>query len=464
MNPEQIIQIIAMGEGYQAEFKRSVPSKAREIAEEICAFANAAGGLVIIGVEDDNTVVGVVVDNRQLSAIQDAINSITPALRCTIDKVTLSEGEVLVIDAPSGKSKPYVYGGSIYVRIGPNSQKLNSAEEMREFFQKSDRIFFDEGECSKFLPEKHLDKEIFQLFRLESGLSPLASDQQVFENLRLISETGFFKNGAVLFFGSQPEEFFDKAYLRCVQFEGQDKRIILDDKIWYGPLYRQFQSALAWLKSRLNVRYDIEGQGSGPRKEIWEIPETVFKETLVNALAHRDYYERGAVITVELFDHRIEISNPGGLVSAISDEEFGRKSFSRNPLVFGLFNRMKMVEQIGSGIPRVRDMMHESGLPEPEFRYDGMFTVIAKRSLSWATVRKNFHGTLSELQIAILDLIHVQPTTTIRELHDKLGVSTTAIENNIRSLKQKNILQRSGGLKKGAWIINNRLGKELGKE
>lgn len=453
MNTEQVLQIISMGEGYQAEFKRSVPSKLREIAEEVCAFANAAGGLVIIGVNDDNTIAGVDVDNRQLSAIQDAINSINPVLRCAISRVALPQGEVVVIDVPSGKSKPYVYGGSIYVRIGPNSQKLNSAEEMREFFQKSDRIFFDEGECSKFLPETHLDKDLFALFRHEAGLSPLASNQQVFENLRLIGEAGYFKIGAVLFFGSQPEEFFDKAYLRCVQFEGQDKRIILDDKIWNGPLYRQYQSALAWLKSKLNVRYDIEGQGSGPRKEIWEIPETVFKETLINALSHRDYYERGAVITVELFDHRIEISNPGGLVSAISDEDFGRKSFSRNPLVFGLFNRMRMVEQIGSGIPRVRDLMQEAGLPEPEFRYDGIFTVIVKRPVDWVKKRAMYIDTLNENQLKILDLIAENPEITKKLLSTSVGIGTTAIDNNLKRLKEMQLLIRVGSDKKGKWII-----------
>lgn len=80
------------------------------------------------------------------------------------------------------------------------------------------------------------------------------------------------------------------------------------------------------LKGKLNVRYDIEGAGSQPRKEIWEIPETVFKEAIMNALAHRDYYEKGARITIELFADRIEISNPGGLVSGIPKNEFGKRS------------------------------------------------------------------------------------------------------------------------------------------
>ncbi len=145
METEQLQNIISMGEGYQAEFKKSVPSKKREIAEEVCAFANAAGGLVLIGVDDDNTIHGVSINNKKRSEIQDALNNITPTLRCSFQDYTLPEGNVFVIELPSGAQKPYVYGGASYVRIGPNSQKLSTAEEMREFFQKSDKIFFDEN-------------------------------------------------------------------------------------------------------------------------------------------------------------------------------------------------------------------------------------------------------------------------------------------------------------------------------
>jgi ATP-dependent DNA helicase RecG len=454
MDPEQLRQIISMGEGYQAEFKISVPSKPREIAEEVCAFANASGGTVVLGVSDDNDISGVAVDNRQRSVIQDAIGNISPALRCTIETVELDNRELCVIEVPSGKMKPYVYSGAIYIRIGPNSQKLTTAEEMREFFQRSDRIFFDEGECSKFNPEKHLDREIYDLFKHEAGLSPVVPDGQIFGNLRLKSEEGFFRNGAVLFFGAQPEVFFEKAYTRCVRFDGYDKRIILDDKIFGGPLFRQYQSALIWLKGKLDVRYDIEGQGSGPRKEIWEIPEIVFKETIINALSHRDYYEKGAVTTVELFDDRIEVSNPGGLVSAISKEEFGHKSFSRNPLIFGLFNRMRLVEQIGSGIPRIREMMQTSALPEPEFRYKGMFTVALKRPVNWAILRTHYIKLLSARQIKILDVIYENPNTTKKVLSGHVNVSTTSIDHDIVKLKKIGVLSRTGSNKKGIWIIH----------
>ena len=78
---------------------------------------------------------------------------------------------------------------------------------------------------------------------------------------------------------------------------------------------------------------------------------------------------------VELYDDRVEISNPGGLVSAIKPADFGKRSHSRNPLIFGLFARMQLVEQVGSGIIRMNDLMREAGLPLPEYTTEGMFSV-----------------------------------------------------------------------------------------
>src|SRR5690606_35566938 len=98
---------------------------------------------------------------------------------------------------------------------------------------------------------------------------------------------GFLKSGAVLFFAEYPEQYFEKAVIRCVAFDGTDKRYISDDKTMTGTLYRQFLQSMTWLKGKLEVRYDIEGVGSQPRRELWEIPETVFKEAIINSLAHR---------------------------------------------------------------------------------------------------------------------------------------------------------------------------------
>lgn len=453
LNPTEIKSIIASGEGYNAEFKVSIPSKIKEITEEVCAFANASGGIVLIGVDDANTIKGITIDNAKRSAIQNSINEISPVLKCDFNIVEVDGKDIAVIEVPSGQNKPYVLSGAIYVRQGPNSQKLTTVEEMRDFFQQADKIYFDDAICKEANIEDDIAKENINTFRFEAGLVNATSDEQLFTNLKLVTNDGQLKNGTVLFFGSNPEKFFEKAVIRCVAFEGTDKRYIVDDKVMTGTLYQQYQKSMIWLKSKLNVRYDIEGEGGKPRKELWEIPETAFKEIIINSLAHRDYYDKGARITIEVFDDRVEISNPGGLVSAVPKSEFGKRSASRNPLIFGLFERMRLVEQIGSGITRIRDVMNDEGLTPPEFNIDGMFTVTLRRPFDFEKWVEKWVVKLTDNRVKILREVHNNHKVTKKELEQVVGISASAIDNNIDVLKDLGLLSREGSDKGGYWKI-----------
>ncbi len=453
LNPTEIKSIIASGEGYNAEFKVSIPSKTKEITEEVCAFANASGGVVLIGVDDTNTIKGITIDNAKRSAIQNSINEISPVLKCDFNIVEIDGKDIAVIEVPSGQNKPYVLSGAIYVRQGPNSQKLTTVEEMRDFFQQADKIYFDDAICKEATIEEDIAKENIKTFRFEAGLVNATSDEQLFTNLKLVTNDGQLKNGVVLFFGSNPEKFFEKAVIRCVAFEGTDKRYIVDDKVMNGTLYQQYQKSMIWLKSKLDVRYDIEGEGGKPRKELWEIPETAFKETIINSLAHRDYYDKGARITIEVFDDRVEISNPGGLVSAVPRSEFGKRSASRNPLIFGLFERMRLVEQIGSGITRIRDVMNDEGLTPPEFNIDGMFTVTLRRPFDFEKWVEKWVEKLTDNRVKILREVHNNHKVTKKELEQAVGISASAIDNNIDVLKDLGLLSRVGSDKGGYWKI-----------
>ena len=454
LNEKNIKSLIASGEGYNVEFKVSIPSKIKDVTEEICAFANAAGGTLLLGVDDNNIVQGVVFNNAKRSALQNSINEISPALHCEIYTVTVDSKDVVVIEVPSGENKPYVLSGAIYVRQGPNSQKLTTVEEMRDFFQQADKIYFDEAPCKAIDINQDVPDNNINQFRALAGLGATVSNEQVFNNLKLITKEGFLKNGAALFFAENPEQFFEKAVIRCIAFGGVDKRFIEDDKVMTGSLYNQYLQAMSWLKKKLNVRYDIEGAGSKPRKEIWEIPETVFKEAIINALAHRDYYDKGARITIEVFNDRVEISNPGGLISGIPKNEFGKRSLSRNPLIFGLFERIRMVEQVGSGIGRMRDLMIEADLTEPEFNTEGMFTVTVRRPFDFNKWVDKWVDNLTDNRVNIIKAIHENSKVSKRELEEKVGLSATAIDNNLDALKDLGLIERVGGAKGGHWKIN----------
>ena len=367
-----IQQLIRQGEGPQVEFKVRVPSKVRELTEEVCAFANADGGYALIGIDDKGKTVGANLDNQARSAIQGSISEISPALKVEMYAVTLEGLFVWVIEVPSGKDKPYIYGGSIYVREGANTQKLKTAEEMRQFFVLCNKIYFDAMPCQRFSLQEDVNPVMMADFRREARISEVITDAQIFDNLQLITEEGDAKNAAAMFFSAAPERLFPHAVVRCVHFKGNDKVHIIDDKTISGSLYHQYLDTMKWIESKLAVRYIIED--AGPRKEVWELPLAALREAAVNALCHRDYYEQGATIMVELYDNRLCVTNPGGLLPEV-EKDFGHKSVSRNPSIVMLFTRMHLVEKVGSGIPRMQKEMLEAGLDAPVIHGDGVYSI-----------------------------------------------------------------------------------------
>ncbi|HCU24840.1 MAG TPA: ArsR family transcriptional regulator, partial [Deltaproteobacteria bacterium] len=117
-----------------------------------------------------------------------------------------------------------------------------------------------------------------------------------------------------------------------------------------------------------------------------EIPLEALREAVVNALMHRDYGITGTQISIEIYDDRVEILNPGGLPNKLSKKEFGVMSVRRNERIADLFFRLHKVERIGMGIKRIRKLIKAAGLKEPDFETDGFFRVVFYRSENRAEV------------------------------------------------------------------------------
>ncbi len=152
-----------------------------------------------------------------------------------------------------------------------------------------------------------------------------------------------------------------QAHVTCAMFRGTTKTYILDRKDFAGDLYTIYEEGIAYLQAKLNTALIPHARG---RDERLELPEDALREALVNAIAHRDYRST-ANVQVYIFHDRIEIVTPGGLPAGMHEEDLGIKSVPRNPLLFGMFYRMGMVEQVGSGIKRIREMCRDYGVAEP---------------------------------------------------------------------------------------------------
>lgn len=132
LSSEEIQSIAESGEGYNAEFKVCTPSKVRALTQEVCAFVNSAGGVLLIGVDDNNKIVGVEINNIKRSAVQDTLLQSRPPISCPFYKVGVDGKDVWVIEVVSGPQKTCTLSGAIYTRQRPNTQKITSVEQMRD--------------------------------------------------------------------------------------------------------------------------------------------------------------------------------------------------------------------------------------------------------------------------------------------------------------------------------------------
>lgn len=142
MTRDSMVELIGGGESGTVEFKRSLT---KDIGRELCAFANAGGGTVLVGVSDTGTVVGVADHNRLKSRVQSTARSADPPIDVEIESV----GEILRVVVPPQKRKPYSFGGRFFIRDGASSQQMSNAE-VEELFYAAGRLHFDRKPCADF--------------------------------------------------------------------------------------------------------------------------------------------------------------------------------------------------------------------------------------------------------------------------------------------------------------------------
>lgn len=182
-----------------------------------------------------------------------------------------------------------------------------------------------------------------------------------------------------MLFLKETMKYIPQAQVICALYKGTEKITVLDRKDLIGDLVTIIDEAILFLKKHLNLRYEIK---EIRRKEILEILEIAIREAVVSAVCHRDYFEKGANVMVEIFDDQVEISNPGSLPHGMTLEDFGKKSITRNPIIASLLHHIHYIEKMGTGINRMREACKEAGIPEPEFEITGFFTILFRRKTS----------------------------------------------------------------------------------
>lgn len=371
MSEKELLKLIRRGESEQLEFKKSL-AEWREVIENISAFSNTRGGVILVGVTDDCKVFGVKVGKKSIEDLANKIKQNTdPKVYPSISINDVKQKRVIKIRIEESLSKPVFAFGVAFKKVGKTTQKASS-EEVRRMALEMKKIYWDEQVCAAAIWDD-IDKEKVRRYleRRESvrGIrSPkVISPKKLLVNIGAVEKIGKNKfkitNGGALFFTKDPQKFIVQSRVRVARFRGEEMRDFDDRQDLVGVLPEIIDQAEKFIERHIRLS-GLRGGLGFRRLDKLEYPLGVVREAIINAVIHRNYSEPSEV-RVGIFDNRIEIHNPGAFPEGVTPENPIHKPV--NPVVCQFMYDMGYIEKWGSGIIMMKREMKRWGLAEPKF-------------------------------------------------------------------------------------------------
>ena len=434
-----LVELLKRNEGKTLEFKRDLSSP-EGILKCLVAFANTAGGIVAIGVEDGSKRVRGVPDvlraeEKLANLVSD---SIRPRLIPDIEVVPWRKLNVLTVQVYPSNTRPHYLErlgpeNGVFIRVGSTVRK---AEELQieELKRLKWRTSFDE-QAVPGLNSEAID------FRVASELlAPYRQlNAQAWKTLRITTEHQGRQVptvGGLLLFGKDRFARFPDAWIQAGRFAGTNRTRLLDSVEIRSFLPRAAEEAIRFAQKHLTHESIIEGVR---REERWSVPLVAIREAIMNAIVHADYAQQGAPIRIALFDDRIEIENPGLLPFGLTIEDIMQGvSKLRNRVIGRVFHELHLIEQWGSGIQRMTAACQEAGMEAPKLEEIGVHFRV---TISSARVRQP-HTDETDRRILALFGDGVARSTAAVAKH--IGLSQRATLTRLKSIASRGLLVEIG--------------------
>lgn len=406
----------------------------------VCGFANAQGGIIYIGKDDDGNVVNVA-DYKKL--MDEIPNKIRNALGITVE-VNLHEEKgnrfIEIITTPY--AVPISLRGRYFYRSGSTKQELTAASLNEFLLKKSGKTWDDVIEPRANFDD--IDEKVVNTFlkasenagRLPENFN--LSIPELFEKLRL-TENGQLKRSAIVLFGKDPGKFYPNTFVKIGRF-GKDNTDLKFQETEEGNLIALLHGVLNQLNRKFLTR-PIEFEGMH-RIEKGEYPVAAIREMLLNALVHRNYM--GAPIQVRVYDDKISIWNEGTLPDGLTLDALKRSHASRprNPIIADVCFKGGYIDAWGRGTIKIIDTCKQADLPDPEMtELDGGFIITLLKDK--ITPEKLNKLGLNERQIKAILILKERGKITNKEYQVTFGVARMTATRDLRILVEKGVIKSS---------------------
>ncbi len=250
-------------------------------------------------------------------------------------------------------------------------------------------------------------------------------------------------------FADNPQRFFPYAEVIVSHFESSNRTDLRSHEILTGTVIEMVEAAEEFINSRLTKTISFEGWR---RKEQLEMPLMVPREAIINAIMHRDYYDKSQSIQIDLTPEKISVKNPGGLPPGMTPEMFGKDSVRRNQIIARVLHRIGYVERVGSGISKMKKGMKKRGLPEPEFDWNSHFRVHLHRLEEESRALKIEADNLDYDQKQALKEAVETGQIDNQRFREITGVARRTATGKLRDMVEKGYLLKKGRTKGARYI------------
>ena len=434
-----VIELLKKPEGKTLEFKRDLSSP-EGILRVLVAFANTAGGMLVIGVEDgDHKIKGVEeplgMEERLASIITD---SIQPKIIPNIEIIPWRKTYLLTIEVYPSPYRPHYLKSlglekGTYVRVGSTNRLADSnlIAELQRLCRGESFDMLPILESSSEAIDFDLASELFAKYRTlkKSDLETL--------HLSIRYQGHVVPTvGGMLLFGKEREKYFPDAWVQVGRFAGKTKTNIIDTMELHDSLIISVYKAIEFVKKH-SLRGIAINEVTGNEK--WNIPQTAVREAIINAVVHADYSQRGSPIRVAIYDDRLEIENPGLIPFNLTlNDLYQGVSKLRNPVIGRVFHELKLIERWGSGIRRMIESCEKAGLQEPLLEEIGTHFRVT------LFLEKKFEVKLDDIDYKIIHSLEKKDGVSTRAIAEKIMLSPRSTRSRLLSLIERGLVIETG--------------------
>jgi ATP-dependent DNA helicase RecG len=457
--------------------RKSARKDPKGLSNHIVAFANADGGTLVIGIEDDFTVTGIDgYQNNVNDILRVPFDYCKPSIRVTTETVECIDKDgnpnhLLVITIPQSSELHANQHDDVYYRMGDKSKKLNFDERLQLMYAKGSRYYEDEPVYRSSIDD--IDMDFVTEYCKKIGYGKSAEEYIRQNNDYLVQHDGReeMSGAALLLFGKNLQRFFQRARVRFIRYDGIEAKVgtemnVIKDEVFNGRILDIVRQALTFVNSQIKERTKLGNDGRFVTTP--EYPEFAWKEIIINAIAHRDYSIKGTDIQIKMFDDRITVESPGSLPGIVRLNNLRTVHFSRNPKIAEFLHQYEYVKEFGEGVDRMFNEMENAGLPDPEYTDNAfMLNVTIRNGLTNGEINGELNRENGEIngelnpallylnksELAIYHLIKKAPQNSRQEIATQLNLSTRTVDRVIRTLIQKDLIVREGSKKTGHWEV-----------